>query len=78
MELLVKIVNDFKLCTIIEKKKLHCNKSQVEFTSDYNNSNVSYGQKKELYHDFLEWWLLLPSQDFTCSKATMEKLKKLE
>ena len=21
---------------------------------------------KELYHGFLEWWLLLPSRDFTC------------
>ena len=33
---------------------------------------------KELYHRFLERWLLLPSQDFTCSKSTIETLKTLE
>ena len=33
---------------------------------------------KELYHRFLEWWLLLPSRDFTWSKSTIETLKTLE
>ena len=34
----------------------------------------------ELYHGFLEWWLLLTSRDFTCSKSksTIETLKTLE
>ena len=51
MELLAKLVNDFK-CFL--------------------------RTTKELYHGFLEWWLLLPSRDFTCSKSTIETLKTLE
>ena len=50
-----------------------------EFASDYHKSNVYYKQQMSwLYHDFLEWWLLLASRDFTCSKSTIETLKAVE
>ena len=46
MELLVKIVNDFKLSSIFAKKHhFRCVRSS-EFDSDYNKSNRSYEQQK--------------------------------
>ena len=59
MELLVKIVNDFKLSTIFVKNHYFKFVAGSEFAPDYNKSNVSY-ETKELYHGFLERWLLLP------------------
>ena len=46
MELLVKIVNDFKLQTIFAKKHHFRCVTGSEFASDCNKSNVSYEQKK--------------------------------
>ena len=67
IELLVKIVNKFKLYTIFA--------TGSEFSSDCNKSNVSYEQQKSYIMVFLERWLLLPSQDFTFSNSTIETLK---
>ena len=48
-----------------------------EFVSKCNKSNVSR-KAKQLYHGFLEQFLLLPNGDFTCSKLTIETLKTLK
>ena len=67
-------------CKLFSQKKHHFRcVTGSEFASDYHKSNVSYEQQKsQLYHSFLEWWLLLPGRDFTCLKSTIETLKALE
>ena len=77
MELLARIVNDFKLYTIFAKSTILV-VSQV-LSSPLTTMNKCFLRTtNELYHGFLEWWLLLPSRDFTCSKSTKETLKTLE
>ena len=49
----------------------------MEFASYHNKTDVSYAQQKS-YITISEWWLLLPSRDFTCSKSTIETIKTIE
>ena len=77
MEFLPKIANAFNLKTFLQKnKKKHHFRcvTGTGFASDFHKCFLQ--TTKELYHSFLEWWLLLPSRDFTCSKSTIETLKK--
>ena len=78
MELLAKIVNDCINYKLFSQKSTILDVSQV-LSSSLTSTNKSFLRTtKELYHGFLEWWLLLPSRDFTCSKSTIETLKTLE
>ena len=57
------------------REKLHFRfATGSDFAPDGNKSNVCYKEQKGLYHGLLESWILLPSQDFTFSKPTMETL----
>ena len=73
MELLVKIVTvSRKNCKLFSQKITVLDVSQVLSCEGFLR------RIKELYHRFLERWLLLPNRDFTCSKLKTEILKTLE
>ena len=79
IELLVKIVIDFKLQTIFAKKSiLDVSKvlsSPLITILFWLHGNACYQKKKSYVTFFLKLWLLLHSRDFTCSKLTVEALK---
>ena len=70
MELLVKIVDDFKLEIIFAERSI------LDVSQVLSSPLLTINQM--LYHVFLEKWLLQSSRDFTCSKSTIETIKTLE
>ena len=78
MKLLVKIVNDVKQYIVFEKNIYFRCATGFEFTSKifFTFFYIFYEQEENYFR--LERLLLLPSQDFTCSKLMIDIVKRLE